>query len=95
MTTGFGITGQGGALSVGCLGSYSASGVPCPSSWACKAARRALRSSFSASSSSNVCNRSQSGHLPCLSKDYELLPEVSEAMIYGAMVRLMLSRFAS
>jgi putative transposase len=24
-----------------------------------------------------------------LSKDYELLPEVSEAMIYGAMVRLM------
>ena len=30
-----------------------------------------------------------------LSKDYELLPEVSEAMIYGAMVRLMLSRFAS
>jgi putative transposase len=30
-----------------------------------------------------------------LSKDYELLPEVSEAMIYGAMVRLMLSRLAS
>jgi putative transposase len=30
-----------------------------------------------------------------LSKDYELLPEVSEAMIYAAMVRLMLSRLAS
>ncbi len=30
-----------------------------------------------------------------LSKDYELLPEVSEAMIYEAMVRLMLSRLAS
>ncbi|MBD2743549.1 transposase [Coleofasciculus sp. FACHB-1120] len=30
-----------------------------------------------------------------LSKDYELLPEVSEAMIYGAMVRLMLSCLAS
>ena len=30
-----------------------------------------------------------------LSKDYELLPEVSEAMIYGAMVRLMLNRLAS
>ena len=30
-----------------------------------------------------------------LSKDYELLPEVSEAMIYSAMVRLMLNRLAS
>ena len=29
-----------------------------------------------------------------LSKDDELLPEASEAMIYGAMVRLMLSRLA-
>ena len=28
-----------------------------------------------------------------LSKDYELLPQVSEAMIYAAMVRLMLNRF--
>lgn len=27
-----------------------------------------------------------------LSKDYELLPEVSEAMIQGAMIRLMLKR---
>lgn len=27
-----------------------------------------------------------------LSKDYELLPEVSEAMIQGAMIRLMLQR---
>ncbi len=27
-----------------------------------------------------------------LSKDYELLPEVSEAMIYAAMTRLMLNR---
>ena len=30
-----------------------------------------------------------------LSKDYELLPEVSESMIYAAMVRLMLNRLAS
>jgi putative transposase len=30
-----------------------------------------------------------------MSKDYELLPEVSEAMIYAAMVRLMLERFDS
>jgi putative transposase len=30
-----------------------------------------------------------------LSKDYELLPEVSEAMIYIAMVRLMLNRLAA
>ena len=30
-----------------------------------------------------------------LSKDYELLPEVSEAMIYGAMVQMMLNRLAS
>ncbi len=30
-----------------------------------------------------------------LSKDYELLPEVSESMIYAAMVRLMLGRLAS
>jgi putative transposase len=30
-----------------------------------------------------------------LSKDYELLPEVSESMIYAAMVRLMLLRLAS
>ena len=29
-----------------------------------------------------------------LSKDYEQLPEVSEAMIYVAMVRLMLKRLA-
>jgi len=29
-----------------------------------------------------------------LSKDYELLPEVSEAMIQGAMIRLMLQRLA-
>lgn len=27
-----------------------------------------------------------------LSKDYELLPEISEAMIQGAMIRLMLQR---
>jgi putative transposase len=30
-----------------------------------------------------------------LSKDYELLPEVSESMIYAAMVRLMLRRLTS
>lgn len=30
-----------------------------------------------------------------LSKDYELLPEVSEAMFYSCMVRLMLQRLAS
>ncbi|PSP31820.1 MAG: IS5/IS1182 family transposase, partial [Cyanobacteria bacterium QS_8_48_54] len=30
-----------------------------------------------------------------LSKDDELLPELSEAMIYGAMVRLMRGCFAS
>jgi len=30
-----------------------------------------------------------------LSKDYELLPEVSESMIYTAMVRLMLKRLTS
>ena len=30
-----------------------------------------------------------------LSLDYELLPEVSEAMIYASMVRLMLRRLAS
>lgn len=30
-----------------------------------------------------------------LSKDYELLPEVSESMIYAAMVRLMLKRLTS
>ena len=30
-----------------------------------------------------------------LSKDYELLPEVSESMIYVAMERLMLRRLAS
>jgi putative transposase len=30
-----------------------------------------------------------------LSKDYELLPEVSESMIYLAMVRLMLRCLAS
>jgi len=30
-----------------------------------------------------------------LSKDYELLPEVSESMIYAAMIRLMLNRVAS
>lgn len=30
-----------------------------------------------------------------LSKDYELLPEVSESMIYAAMVRLMLCRLTS
>jgi putative transposase len=29
-----------------------------------------------------------------LSKDYELLPEMSEAMIHGAMIRLMLQRLA-
>ena len=29
-----------------------------------------------------------------LSKDYERLPEVAEAMIYGAMSRLMLRRLA-
>ena len=29
-----------------------------------------------------------------LSKDYEQLPEVSEAMVYAAMVRLMLRRLA-
>lgn len=30
-----------------------------------------------------------------LSKDYELLPEVSESMIYAAMIRLMLNRLSS
>lgn len=30
-----------------------------------------------------------------LSKDYELLPEVSESMIYAVMVRLMLKRLTS
>jgi putative transposase len=30
-----------------------------------------------------------------LSKDYEMLPEVSETMIYIAMVRLMLRRLTS
>ena len=30
-----------------------------------------------------------------LSKDYELLPEVSESMVYAAMVRLMLRRLAT
>jgi hypothetical protein len=30
-----------------------------------------------------------------LSKDYECLPAVSEAMVYAAMVRLMLRRLAS
>ena len=29
-----------------------------------------------------------------LSKDYELLPEMSEAMIYGVMIHLMLRRLA-
>jgi putative transposase len=29
-----------------------------------------------------------------LSKDYEALPETSEAMIYVAMIRLMLTRLA-
>ena len=29
-----------------------------------------------------------------LSKDYELLPEISETMIYGVMIRLMLGRLA-
>ncbi|HEY9796010.1 MAG TPA: transposase [Leptolyngbyaceae cyanobacterium] len=31
-------------------------------------------------------------HYRRLSKDYELLPEVSETMIYAAMTRLMLKR---
>jgi putative transposase len=35
------------------------------------------------------------GRFRRLSKDYELLPEVSESMIYAAMVRLMLHRLAS
>lgn len=30
-----------------------------------------------------------------LSKDYELLPEVSQSMVYAAMVRLMLRRLAA
>lgn len=30
-----------------------------------------------------------------LSKDYELLPEVSESMIYTVMIRLMLKRLAT
>ncbi|NJK63208.1 MAG: transposase, partial [Synechococcaceae cyanobacterium SM2_3_1] len=30
-----------------------------------------------------------------LSKDYEQLPEVSEAVVYAAMVRLMLKRLTS
>ncbi len=32
--------------------------------------------------------------IPSLSKDYELLPEMSEAMIYGAMIHTMLCRLA-
>jgi putative transposase len=31
-------------------------------------------------------------HYRRLSKDYELLPEISESMIYGVMIRLMLRR---
>lgn len=34
------------------------------------------------------------GHYRRLSKDYELLPEVSESMIYIAMIRLMLNRLS-
>jgi putative transposase len=30
-----------------------------------------------------------------LSKDYELLPEVSESIVYAAMVRLMLKRLTA
>ena len=30
-----------------------------------------------------------------LSKDYELLPEVSESMVYAAMIRLMLRRLTA
>jgi putative transposase len=30
-----------------------------------------------------------------LSKDYELLPEISESMIYTVMIRLMLKRLAN
>lgn len=33
-------------------------------------------------------------HYRRLSKDYELLPEISEAMIYGAMIHTMLRRLA-
>jgi putative transposase len=33
-------------------------------------------------------------HYPRLSKDYELLVEMSEAMIYGSMIHIMLRRLA-
>ncbi|MBD1932580.1 hypothetical protein [Funiculus sociatus] len=32
------------------------------------------------------------GRYRCLSKDYEQLPQVSEAFVYAAMTRLMLRR---
>jgi hypothetical protein len=41
------------------------------------------------------CVDLRSYHYLRLSKDYELLPEVSESMIYTAMIRLMLKRLAT
>jgi putative transposase len=41
------------------------------------------------------CSNATHGRSRRLSKDYELLPEVSEAVIYAAMVKLTLNRLAS
>jgi hypothetical protein len=38
---------------------------------------------------------SAASRLSLLKKDYEELPQVSEAMIYVAMIRLMLKRLAN
>ena len=34
------------------------------------------------------------GNYPCFSKEYEVLPETSEAMIYAAMIHIMTRRLA-